>query len=252
MAALQVFTPSQTVVDELEALMRMLFADTMCGFGDSKVPATTFTTYTRTDLWCRRLPVRSLLNYEVLSRRAGTSLRRARCCRSVCPSVRPAVVYISGSLTSLLPLSLSLSLSLSVSLSLSLSHSILSLLSLAAGEVLEHGGGPGAVLVRAPRPLVRHTPHRHVCRRHVYTHGTLRSIFAPYLAREHHRNILSLDKKRQRAFVHPVKIHVPIGTVIDGVISSSFVARHQQSIQRDTDESQYVPEAEAVDADCQP
>lgn len=35
----QVFTPSQTVVDELEALMRMLFSETMCGFGDSKVPA---------------------------------------------------------------------------------------------------------------------------------------------------------------------------------------------------------------------
>ena len=72
----------------------------------------------------------------------------------------------------------------------------------------------------------------------MYTRTVPKGVyFAPYLAREHHRNILSLDKKRQRAFVHPVKIHVPIGTVIDGVIPSSFVARHQQSIQRDTDES---------------
>ncbi len=33
----QGFTTSQPVVDELEGLMRALFSDTMCGFGDSKV-----------------------------------------------------------------------------------------------------------------------------------------------------------------------------------------------------------------------
>lgn len=33
----QAFNPSQMVVQELEAMMRMLFSKNMCGFGDTKV-----------------------------------------------------------------------------------------------------------------------------------------------------------------------------------------------------------------------
>ncbi|CAM9952259.1 unnamed protein product [Scytosiphon promiscuus] len=52
------FAPSQTVVDELESLMRMLFSESMCGFGDSKekfvdiVVAPVLFTYQHLGLWC--------------------------------------------------------------------------------------------------------------------------------------------------------------------------------------------------------
>ncbi|CAN0272956.1 unnamed protein product, partial [Ectocarpus sp. 12 AP-2014] len=54
----EIFTPSQTVVDELESLMRMLFSESMCGFGDSKekfveaVVGPVLFSYQHLGLWC--------------------------------------------------------------------------------------------------------------------------------------------------------------------------------------------------------